>query len=88
MRRPGTIQEIRKKDTFLEVVNKAIIYKFLQDFTNHRKKTNRAVVFSAKPFPNTFKYRAHRLDIPTIRKARFLWVTSNNCEKTHGQYVQ
>ena len=88
LRRPGTIQEIRKKDTFLEVVNKTIIYKFFQDFTNHRKKTNRAVVFSAKPFPNTFKYKTHRLDIPTLWKARFLWVPSNNCEKTHGKYVQ
>ena len=27
-----------------------IIYKFFKDFTNHRKKTNRVVVFSSKPF--------------------------------------
>ena len=26
--------------------NNPIIYKFLKDFTNHRKKTNRAVVFA------------------------------------------
>ena len=36
-----------------------IIYKFFNDFTNHRKKTNGAVVFSCRPFPNTVKYRDH-----------------------------
>ena len=33
-----------KKAIFLWLINKPIIYKFLKDFTNHRKKTNRAVV--------------------------------------------
>ena len=28
-------------------------------FTSHRKKTNRAVVFSFRPFPNILKYRDH-----------------------------
>ena len=37
-------------------MNNPIIYKFFKDFTNHRKKTNRAVVFSSRPFPN-IKYR-------------------------------
>ena len=32
--------------------NNSIIYKFFKDFTNHRKKTNRVVVFSSRPFPN------------------------------------
>ena len=32
--------------------NNPIIYKFFKDFTNHRKKTNRVVVFSSGPFPN------------------------------------
>ena len=31
-------------------------YKFLKDFTYHRKKTNMAVVFSCSPFPNILKY--------------------------------
>ena len=31
-----------------------------KDFTNHRKKTNRAVVFSSRPFPNILKYREYR----------------------------
>ena len=33
-----------------------IIYKFFNDFTNHRKKTNRVVVFSCRPLPNILKY--------------------------------
>ena len=40
-----------KKATFLEVINSLIIYKFIQDFTNHRKKTNKAVVFSSSRSP-------------------------------------
>ena len=47
-RRPKTILKIRKKATFLKVISNPIIYKFFKDFTNHRKKTNKAVVFSQK----------------------------------------
>ena len=43
LRRPKTILEIIKKTTFLEVIDKPIIYKFFKDFTNHRKKTILAV---------------------------------------------
>ena len=39
------------------MINNPIIYKFFKDFTNHRKKTNRAVVFSYRTFPNILKYR-------------------------------
>ena len=39
--------------------NNPIIYKLFKDFTNHRKKTNRAVVFSCRPFSNILKYRDH-----------------------------
>ena len=35
----------RSAKTILEI-NNFIIYKFFKDFTNHRKKTSRAVVFS------------------------------------------
>ena len=44
-----------EKSRITEVINKPIIYKFFKDFTNHIKKTNRAVVFSSKPFPNILK---------------------------------
>ena len=33
--------------TFLLVINNPIVYKFFKDFTNHRKKINRAVVLAA-----------------------------------------
>ena len=39
------------------MINNCVIYQFFQDFTNHRKKTNRAVVFSRRPFSNILKYR-------------------------------
>ena len=52
--------EIGKKATFLLVTNNPIIYKFFKDFTNHRKKTNMAVIFSCRPFPNILKYRDHQ----------------------------
>ena len=39
---------------------------------NHRKKTNRAVVFSCTPFPNILNYRDHRWNLPTIWKTTFL----------------
>ena len=29
------------------------------DFTNHRKKTNRVLVFSCRPLPNILKYTGH-----------------------------
>ena len=52
------------------MINNSIIYKFFKDFTNHRKNTNRAVVFSRRPFPNILKYRDHQWDLPTIWKTR------------------
>ena len=30
---------------FQQGINKPVIYKFFQDFTNHSKKTNRAEIF-------------------------------------------
>ena len=38
MRRPETISEIRKNITFLDVVNRSIIYKFFKDFTCHKRR--------------------------------------------------
>ena len=48
---------------FLAVINNPNIYKFLKDFTDHRKKTNRAVVLSRRPVLNILKYRVHRKDL-------------------------
>ena len=71
-RRPKTILEISKKATFLLVINNPIIYKFIKDLTNQRKKTSRVVVFSCRPFPNIPKYRDHRRNLPTIWKTRLI----------------
>ena len=38
------------------MINNPIIYKFFKDFTNHRKKNNRAVVCSCRPIANILKY--------------------------------
>ena len=43
-------------------------YKFFKDFTKHRKKTNKAVVFSHAPFSNILKYWDYRRNLPTIWK--------------------
>ena len=51
------VQEIRKKTIFLDMINKLIICKFFKDFTNHRRKTNKMVVFSCRSLPNILKYR-------------------------------
>ena len=39
------------------MINSPIIYKFFKDFTKHRKKTNKALVFSSRSFLNLLKYR-------------------------------
>ena len=72
LRGPKTILEIRKKATFMLVINKPVIYKFFKDFTNHRKKSSRAVVFSCRPFPDILKIKDYGWDLPTIWKTRIL----------------
>ena len=52
------------------MINNLIIYKFFKDFTNHRKKTNRVVVLSSRPFMNILKYRDYQRDYPIIWKTR------------------
>ena len=72
--RPKTILTIRKKVTFLEAIKNSIIYEFFKDFPNHRRTTNRAVVFNRTPSPNILKYRDHRWDLSIIWKTRFLQI--------------
>ena len=49
---------------FLYVINNPIIYNFFKGFTKRkrkeRKKTNRAVVFGCRPFPNILKYKENK----------------------------
>ena len=44
-RRLKTILEIKKRTHFSRWLTMLFIHKFFKDFTNHRKKTNRAIVF-------------------------------------------
>ena len=64
---PKTILEIRKSPNFSRW--STILYKFFKDLNNYRKMTNRAVVFSSRPFPNTL-YKDHQWELPTIWKTR------------------
>ena len=54
------------------MINNSFICKFFKDFTNHRKKTNRTVVFICRPFHNILKYRDRRWNLPAIWKTRLL----------------
>ena len=62
----------QKKAKFLKVINNLIIYKFFKEFINHKKKTNRVVVFSCRCIPNILKYWDHSLNFPKIRKLSFI----------------
>ena len=50
------------------VIDKPIIFKFFNDFTNHRKNTNRAVVFSCRPCPKILKNWDNRRNLPKTGK--------------------
>ena len=59
--------EIKKKNTtILDVINKATIYKFLKDLTNHKQTNNTTVVFRRRLLPTILKYRNHRRDFRMI----------------------
>ena len=72
MRRPEVILEIRKKLNFSGWSTSLLFTSFFKEFINHRKKTNRAVVFSCRCFSNILKYCNHRLNFPEIRRSRFI----------------
>ena len=65
------------------MIKNPIIYKFLEDFTNNRKKTNRAVVFCCRLFTDILKYRDHRCDLPKIWKTKLL---QTNIEDSASMY--
>ena len=50
-----TILELRNESTLLVVFSKLIINKFFKGFTNHSKKTNRAVIFRRRAIPKIFQ---------------------------------
>ena len=58
--------EIIRKTAFLKVItNKPIIHN-LRDFTNSKKKTQKAVLLSYIHHPNNLKLKSHRSDLPTV----------------------
>ena len=57
-----------------------IIYKF-KDFTNHRKKANRAEVFSIRHFPNILQYRDYRWDLANKTLSGKYWRVHLVCMK-------
>ena len=56
---------------------------FFNDFTNHRKKTNRAVVFNCRPFPNILKYRDPKIELDVVVPAKPIFYKCN----VNGTYV-
>ena len=56
----------------MENCDKPIIFKLFKDFGNHKRNTNRALVFSCKPLPTIPTYKNHKEDLPTFRKTWFL----------------
>ena len=62
----------QKKAKFLKVINNLIIYKFFKEFINHKKMTNRIVVFSCRCIPNILKHCDHSLNFPKIRRSRLI----------------
>ena len=62
----------QQKAKFLKVINNLIIYKFFKESINHKKKTNRVVVFSCRCVPNILKYCDHSLNFPKIRRSRLI----------------
>ena len=84
-RRPKTILEIRKKDTFLQFTNNPNTDKFFKDFPNHRKKANnRAVVLTVDLSPTL---RDHWWNLTKIWKTRLLQTllkSSVNMQETPG----
>ena len=83
----------QKKAKFIKVINQLIIYKFFKEFINHKKKTNRAVVFSCRCLPNILKYCDYRLNIKKFRWSRFNQAqiknfTANMYESSGSQFLQ
>ena len=77
----------QKKTTFLERINKPIIYKFSKNFTNHRKKTNGAVTFTCRHLPKFFRdetFQQSREKIPSDT----LNNSANMCESSDSQFFR
>ena len=67
------------------MINNPIIYKFFKDFSNHRKKTNRAVVFSSRPLDQDIVWESNDVKLLAVtmdNSLRFDEHVSNICFKS------
>ena len=67
------------------MINNPIIYKFFKDFSNHRKKTNRVVVFSSRPLDQDIVWESNDVKLLAVtmdNSLRFDEHVSNICFKS------
>ena len=63
----GNLRPFWKSEKVPHILNcSTSLIKFLQDFTNYRKKTNRVFSFSFRPLTNILKHRNHKWDLQAI----------------------
>ena len=75
------------------MIKNLIINKFFKHFINHRKKTNRAIVFRSRPFPNILQYMhetslmrtSHNLENKTLSDK--YWTVQPVCMKVQAQTI-
>ena len=60
-----------EKDHISQGDQQSFYLQVFKDFTNHRKRTNRTVVFSYRPFPNVLKYKTLS---DTCRRVQFICI--------------
>ena len=74
------------------MIKNSIIYNFFKNFTNHRKKTTRAVDFSCRTFPNISKYSDHYETFHQSGKQDFfkhiLKSSASMCENSGSQFFR
>ena len=86
-RRPKTILEIRKRPHFSRWSTILLFTSFFKDLINRRKKTNRAVVLSYKPFPKIFKYRDHQWNLQNYINIMQCQITSRRENRKKNAWV-
>ena len=71
------------------MISNPIICKFFKDFTNHRKKTNRTVVFICSSLLNILKYRDHPMkpsnNLENKTPLESYWRVQLLCKKVQGR---
>ena len=72
----------QQKVKFLKVINNLIIYKYNQESINHKKKTNRVVVFSCRCVPNILKCYHHSLN----QEIKTHWDTNWKIQLIHMKF--